>query len=339
MSRWDQRYFGYAEFPETLTALEIQRFFTPTQEERLAVAQRRSVTNKIAFALQLGFLKMTGRSLNSAELVPPAILAHLGEVLGCAPPRIASIRAFYRRRRTLFDHQAEAQALLGRTQAGEHALRGLTAYLRREAIGIYTVADLSAKARIWMIERDYILPRERDIRQSAVKALRVQEQALAAAVYGAVERLVREAWPKALLGLAPNDETTVLEWFRAPPASHRVRVLDDHLAKVRRLRELGADLLTPEVLPLSGLNHFHRRIAVRKPAQLSMMSELVQSPWAVGGLQEGYTHLKRNCDIGQPLGRAAIVFSERTVCERSRSSHILADWRENGEPPSHVDLG
>jgi hypothetical protein len=35
---------------------------------------------------------MTGRTLNSVEIVPRAVLEHLGRQLDCAPPRIASIR-------------------------------------------------------------------------------------------------------------------------------------------------------------------------------------------------------------------------------------------------------
>ena len=42
-------------------------------EEKQIILQRRSATNRIAFALQIGFLKMTGRSINSVELVPSAV--------------------------------------------------------------------------------------------------------------------------------------------------------------------------------------------------------------------------------------------------------------------------
>jgi TnpA family transposase len=273
MGRWEQRYWGRDGFPETLTALELQRFFTPTTEEMTVVTQRRSETNRIAFALQLGYLKMTGRSLNSVDLVPVAILAHLGEVIGCAAPRIASIRALYRRRRTLFDHQAEAQKLLGRIEAGEHALRGLTAYLRREAIASYTVADLSEKARVWLIERNYLLPREREIRRNAVKALRFQERSLFDAVVAVADENLRQSWIPALLAPSPDGDATTLEWFQAPPAGRQTQALDAYLAKVRRLRDLGADRLTSDVLPLSGLEHFHRRVAVRRPAQLSTIRD------------------------------------------------------------------
>jgi hypothetical protein len=59
----------------------------------------------LALALQIGFLKMTGRTLNSVELIPPQILDRLGRQVDCVAPRIASIRAFYRRRRrTRFEH-------------------------------------------------------------------------------------------------------------------------------------------------------------------------------------------------------------------------------------------
>ena len=273
MGRWEQRYWGRAGFPETLTALELQRFFTPTAEELPVVIQRRSEANRIAFALQLGYLKMTGRSLNSVDLVPPALLTHLGDVIGCAVPRIASIRALYRRRRTLFDHQAEAQKLLGRTVAGDHALRGLTAYLRREAIACYTVADLSVKARVWLIERNYLLIRERDIRRTSVKALRFQECELHDAIASVADPDFRNSWIPGLLAPSPDGDATTLEWLQAPPVSRQAQALDAYLAKVRRLREFGADRLTSDVLPLSGLEHFHQRVAVRKPTQLSTIRE------------------------------------------------------------------
>jgi Tn3 transposase DDE domain len=47
--------------------------------------------NRLALALQIGFLKMTGRTLNSVELIPPGVLDHLGRQLDCVPPRIAPI--------------------------------------------------------------------------------------------------------------------------------------------------------------------------------------------------------------------------------------------------------
>jgi hypothetical protein len=114
--------------------VEIEHFFTLGEGELAQVRDRRGALNRLALGLQVGFLKMTGTTLNSVELIAPEILDHLGRQLGCAPPRIASIRAFYRRRRrTLFEHHATALRLLGRSDLTPHAERGLVAYLRQEA--------------------------------------------------------------------------------------------------------------------------------------------------------------------------------------------------------------
>jgi len=127
VSRWEHRYLGRGRFPDAVSAMEIEHFFTLGEEQFAAVQHRRRGLNRPALALQIGFLKMTGGTLNSVEIIQPGVLEHLGRQLGCAPPRTASIRALYRRRRTLFEHQAEARAALGRTEPSEHAERGLVA--------------------------------------------------------------------------------------------------------------------------------------------------------------------------------------------------------------------
>jgi hypothetical protein len=177
INRWEHRYLGEERFPERLSALEIEHFFTLDEDEVASVRERRGPLNRLALALQVGFLKMTGGTLNSVELIPPAILDHLGRQLDCVPPRIASLRAFYRRRRrTLFEHHASALRLLGRTELIPHAERGLVAYLRREAAAVFDHAELIARARSWLVEHHYLLLRERDIRRLVIAARRHYEQ-------------------------------------------------------------------------------------------------------------------------------------------------------------------
>jgi hypothetical protein len=168
MSRWEHRYLGQEQFPDVLPAMEIEHFFTLGEDELVAVRRRRTVLNRLALALQIGFLKLTGGTLNSVEIIPTGVLEHLGRQLGCTPPRIASIRALYRRRRTLFDHQAAALSALGRTEASEHAKRGLVAYLRREAAAVFDNAELMARSRSWLVDHDYLQLREREIRRLGV---------------------------------------------------------------------------------------------------------------------------------------------------------------------------
>ena len=273
MGRWDQRYLGHIGFPESLSALEIDRFFTPASNELTVVLQRRSDPNRIAFALQIGFLKMTGRVLNTVEIVPHAVLEHLSDKIGCAAPRIASIRALYRRRRTLFDHQSASQKLIGRSDLSGHAERWLTAYLRREAIGIYDISALMKQARIWLIDHNYVLPREKDIRRLAVRAMRHQEQILFKAICAATPETQRETWAKRLTAAVADDTASFLEWVQAAPPRKTISGLDGQLAKVAFLGDLGAANLGPSVLPAASLEHFNRQVLARRPAVIATIKE------------------------------------------------------------------
>jgi hypothetical protein len=192
--RWEHRYLGEERFPATLSALEVEHFFTLDTHELARVRERRGPLNRSALTLQIGFLKMTGTTLNSVELIPPEILDHLGRQLDCVPPRIASIRAFYRRRRrTLFEHHAAALRLLGRTELTPHAERGLVAYLRQEAAVVFDHAELMGCARWWLVEHHYLLLRERDIRRLVIAARRHHEQVLFKTIAAAVPS-ERETW-------------------------------------------------------------------------------------------------------------------------------------------------
>jgi TnpA family transposase len=273
ISRWDHRYLGDERFPETLSALEIEHFFTLDEGELVSVRERRGPLNRLALALQIGFLKMTGRTLNSVELIPPQILDHLGRQVDCAAPRIASIRAFYRRRlRTLFEHHASALRLLGRSELTPHAERGLVAYLRREAAAVFDDAELMARARSWLVEHDYLLLRERHIRRLAIAARRHQQQALFKLIATAMPA-ERETWVPRLLAPIEDGGISRREWLDAVPSSRSAQGLAEQMEKVSFLKELGADRLALPELPLAGLEYFARRMMSRKPAALARIKD------------------------------------------------------------------
>ena len=273
LRRWEHRYLGEERFPETLSALEIEHFFTLDEEELAQVRERRSSLNRMALALQVGFLKMTGTTLNSVERIPADILAHLGRQLGCEPPRIASIRAFYgRRRRTLFEHHAAALRLLGRSELTPHGERGLVAYMRREATAVFDHANLMASVRSWLIEHHYLMLRERDVRHHVIAARRHHEQTLFKAIVTAVP-VQRDAWVPRLLALIEGDEISHLEWLGAVPSSKATKGLEEQTEKIAFLKELGAARLVLPDLPLAGLEHFSRRMTSRKPAALTRIKD------------------------------------------------------------------
>jgi TnpA family transposase len=223
----------------------------------------------LGVALQIGFLRLTGALLNSVEMIPPPILAHLGTELGIAPPRLASIRALYRRRRTLFEHQNAAKRVLGLNNLTEHGERALNGFLRREASDKFLVDELEQAARVWLGDHQYIQLPKRRLRSAASAARRHLDADLLTNAVAAVGMEQTKAWPLELSETMESGKTR-LEWLRDSPASRKTKGLADHIAKIDFLNKLGAgklDLgLSTGMLKAQG-----RSMLYRKPATLKRM--------------------------------------------------------------------
>ncbi|MFX7816516.1 DUF4158 domain-containing protein, partial [Acinetobacter baumannii] len=80
--------------------------FTFSAKEHTLIEARRNHLYRLALALHLGFIRMTGRTLDAYKQVPKVLWSHLGEQLSIAPPEIGTLRSLYETRpRTLIDHQ------------------------------------------------------------------------------------------------------------------------------------------------------------------------------------------------------------------------------------------
>lgn len=264
-----RQYLGWDQFPDDLTDPEIAHFFSLAEDERRVVDRRRRPLNRLGVALQIGFLRLAGTPLNSVEMIPPRLLAHLGVELGIAPPRLASIRALYRRRRTLFEHQEVAKRALGLRDLTEHGERALNGHLRREAGDKFQVDDLELAARAWLADHQYIQLPSRRLRSSAIAARRHHDTGLLAGVMAAVGAEQTKAWLPGLSETMANGKTR-LEWLRDGPASRKTKGLADHIAKIDFLKKLGADKLD---LGLSAgmLKAQARSMLYRKPSTLRRM--------------------------------------------------------------------
>ena len=273
MARWDYLYLGFESFPDALSALEIEHFFTLEPAELVEVSRRRGSMNRLAVALQIGFVKMTGTPLNSVQVIPAVVLDHLGHQLrtGESTPQIASIRALYRRRRTLFDHQQAALKVLGFRHLHEQVEPGLIASLRRVAAETFEVDALVASALVWLFEHRYVIPPSRRLRRLAVAARRHHDAILLEKVEATVAAEVRAEWmPQLLQVVDPDTGVSRLDWLREGPVSKRPQGLADHIAKVSFLKTLGADQLALDI-SLAGLRHYARPMLYRKPAAVAHM--------------------------------------------------------------------
>lgn len=97
MENWQTIFLGLKQLPREFSAFEIEAFFTFSEAERATIAARRRPALQLGSALQIGFLRMSGRLLDALGIVPPALWRHLGAQLSITPPELASLCALYRR--------------------------------------------------------------------------------------------------------------------------------------------------------------------------------------------------------------------------------------------------
>ncbi len=197
MQDWRAQYLGLTTFPTGLTAAEIDELFTLNGDIAQVVGARRTPLTRLGLVLQIGFLRLTGRSLNSVQIIPPAVLERAGQAAGIAAPQLASIRSIYRRRMTLYQHQQAAMAAMGFKDYGEASERALTGFLRRIASQNFDSGALTREAMAWLFSHGWVLPGQSRIedRVAAAQAYvtkRIRMEMLQGAGRQCVQRWVQD---------------------------------------------------------------------------------------------------------------------------------------------------
>ena len=264
MNPWQATFFGLKQIPRELTAFEIEAFFTFTAAERQVIEQRRRPGLKLGLALQIGFLRMSGRVLDAVRIVPAVLWRHLGEQFDVAAPDLASLRAMYGRGNTLFEHQQLACEVLGFHWLSEAQRRALSGALRLELTRTRDRQQLLIFARRWLYEHRLLIMHERSIRSTIVKARQQYEVALAKSIHAVIDDERLEGWGKALV--SPRESGVTLQsWLWAPPAKHSTRQIEELLERIATLYDLGIHRHFAGV-PDDLLRRYARRLANRPPS-------------------------------------------------------------------------
>lgn len=271
MNSWHVTYLGLKRLPRDLTAFEVEAFFTFSVAERRVIEARRGPELKLGLALQIGFLRMSGRLLDALRIVPAMLWRHLGEQFAAAASDLASLRAMYRRRRTLFEHQELACETLGFHWLSEPRRRALVRVLRDELARTTDRQRLLQFARRWLYEHQLIVLRERDLRTMIAKAIRSHEAALARGIHDALDPLLLAQW-RATITQPHDSGATLQSWLWAAPAKHSTRQIEEVLERIEVLYRLGVDrhlIDVPDVI----LRRYARRLASRPPAVGARIAE------------------------------------------------------------------
>ena len=330
MSDWEKRYLGWGHFPVGLDEAEIAVFFALGEADLAAIRTHRRDTNRLAIAIQIGYIRMTGVTLNSVQMIPPAVLAYVAGQLGQTPPQLTSIRALYRRRRrTLHDHQEVARSIVGLRVLSEHGRRKLKAHLRKIVPVQISHRELVWAARRWLEHNRCLQLGERALLDVAREVRRDFEACLRERLSRLVYNVPATRWVTELRGEA-SPGVSKLEWLRAGPKSKRPKGLADQVDKLLFLKEMGADALdlglTEPTLRSLAMPLRHRKASALRPDsdQLALACFLRLRRHELGDLGVDVT-LHRTTDVWRQARQRA----------EDRQANL---WRRLRQLPQHLAL-
>lgn len=137
-------------------------------------------------------------ALNSVEMIPATVLTHIAGQLQQPAPQLTSIRALYRRRRTIHDHQEAARQVLGLRALSEHARRKLKAHLRKIVPGQVELRELVCEARRWLDHNRYLQIAERTLQTLAREIRREFEAGLRSRLTPLMAHIEPSEWARRL---------------------------------------------------------------------------------------------------------------------------------------------
>jgi len=261
-----KRFIGAENLPTRLSEFDVQQSFCLSADDIAAVTERFRHDRRVAAAIQMLFLRASGRPMDRFASVPKTLLRSVCDAFQSSGVSIASLRSLYARRQTLYEHQAWARTYLGLQELDESHTEKLQKVLAVAALEAAHPDDLAETVRLWLYERRIVIPGPRSKWPSGRQAFDATEAAMATTI---------EAWlGKAVLlkaidwSYASQDGTAAshLEWLKTPPKRHSPSTMDETLEKIRALKELGVNDWPLDAVPLSKQQAYAAHVQMRRPS-------------------------------------------------------------------------
>ncbi len=268
MRRWELAYLGRSTFPKDVAEFELQRAFTFSHRERRDIRKAFRVKYRLAAALQLGFLRLTGHALGSVAYVPTVVLHHLGRQFRGPVPDLATLRALYRRKPTRFEHRRWALEYSGLMKLDERGAAALERELRERTHATLARPRLEQLGREWLFGCCYLIPSQRRLSQTVRRVIRSVEED----DYLELQRRIRTAQIhgvlQTLLGPRPGGSTTAIEWLRRPPRRRSLKAMRELSDKYQWLERVVGHVQLPGI-PRERQRVYARRFRRRRTADLA----------------------------------------------------------------------
>ncbi|WP_162071090.1 Tn3 family transposase [Burkholderia sp. THE68] len=266
MESWRTGYLGIRQVPRDLSEFELNTFFTFSKQEIALIETRRSDLYRLAVALHVGFIRMSGRSLDSYRQIPAMLWRHLGRQLHVQPPDLGTLRSIYDGRfDTLSDHQRFAQIIANFRTISEHQRRYVIRWLKEQLTGRPERGQLGNDLKQWFYEHRIVIPNERTIRQFIVQAVRDIESSLHEEFQRTFGPEKLDSWARLLP--QPHKEYVSLQgWLWAVPLRGSTQQMGEVLDKINLLTMHGVASPWPGACNDAVVRYYARRCANRSPS-------------------------------------------------------------------------
>lgn len=278
VSQWKERFLGIDELPGELTPFEMEEFFTLAPKDIEAICAGFNKQFRIAVAIQLGFVRLSGGRLNSFNTLPRPLLKFVGDQLGLEAPSIASIRGIYKRKNTRIQHQAWAMTYLGIQAITKRQEAMLLAAMRAASNGTSSVDRLIDLACRWLVDRKVLIPGLYAIRELCVRASSDTEQSTYVTICKATTPEQRQVWADALLA-SRKDGRSTLEWLQSAPRRRSPKNVASIFEKIDFLTSLGIHAVELPGVSSQRLQDYARLMQQRSPRsfkRLKLESQILQ---------------------------------------------------------------
>jgi len=330
MQGWRLGFLGIETIPSWLGEFEVEQFFRLTPADIATVKTRRGDQMQLGLGLHIGFLRMSGRQLNSTDVIHWRILAFLGDQLQIVAPRVASLRALYPRRPTLYEHQRLAKAQLGVKKLTEPVRRQLVGHLRQTRGAATDATELLVSARQWLYEHRYLIPAERQLLDVCRAVLIDQQAKWVTVVAKALPKRQRKRWVAELSKQRPGFRgQSYLDWLKQSPRTRRGQGLAGAFERIHFLLDLQVHSIELPPMPLALIKAHANRTARLKLTRFNRLRAESQTVGLTCYLQ---LTLWRTTDEAIEAWLMRVSEVRRLALERG-SRRSSQDWQER-----HGDL-
>ena len=320
-----KRFIGAENLPTRLSEFDVQQSFCLSTDDIAAVAERFRHDRRVAAAIQMLFLRASGRPMDRFASVPKTLLRSVCDAFQSSAVTIASLRSLYARRQTLYEHQAWARTHLGLQDLDDTGVDQLQAVLAVAALEAAHPNDLADTARMWLYERRIVIPGPRRVADWARVAFDATEAEMAATIgagLGKAALLKAVDW-----SYAPQDRMvgSHLEWLKTPPKRHSPSTMAETLEKIRALKELGVHTWPLDTVPLSKQQAYAAHVQMRRPSMTARIERQRQTVEITCFLRVTLLELT-DMALMQASRRSQDLFrraAERVQKGRSRSNGVM----------------